>query len=426
MPSSFGITRFFASKAAKQSGMLIGLQGVAMTSSFALTILIVRGLDVAEYGTFRYVMIFLALGMTLLQFGMPYSAARLLALEADPSVQKEIIGACAAFVALTTIVGIIVTLAVVFAAEALGYGVPQVLIWVAPALCVTLGQYMLGSVCQGLNRISVLSFQQVLPYVILVPATAIQLFLFHEYSLSAAIIGYVAAFFLVVVLGFFQLGVAFRQWQFWLRAMLSENRGTGFPIYVGGVFGVASAQLIAMWVADFADPVQYGQYALALAVSAPLGVLVSSVGTVIFRSSSRSAALSKKLLTSSFGLGGVLGLMFFVATEYLLVWAFGNEYSPAVQMAQLLGVASLMIGWGDIFQRFLGAHGLGKGLGMAATCAGLVGMITAAMLLHRWATYGAVVASLMAAVAYLGSMIGMYIYYTGRGAACISTTPRSG
>jgi O-antigen/teichoic acid export membrane protein len=285
---------------------------------------------------------------------------------------------------------------------------------------------MVGSICQGLNRIPLLSFQQVLPYVILLPATAVQLFVFNEFSLSAAIIGYVATFSLVVGIGFLQLGVAFGQWQSWVRVILSENRRTGFPIYIGGVFGVASAQLIAMWVAEYVDPVQYGQYALALAVSAPLGVLVSSVGTVIFRSSSRSNALSKKLLTCSFGMGGLLGLMYFVAIEYLLVWAFGNEYSPAVQMAQILGLGSLMIGCGDIFQRFLGAHGLGKRLGMAAVCTGLVGMTAAAILLHRWATYGAIVASLMAAVTYLGSMITLYIYYTSRGATRISPTPQSG
>jgi O-antigen/teichoic acid export membrane protein len=196
--------------------------------------------------------------------------------------------------------------------------------------------------------------------------------------------------------------------------MLKENRRTGFPIYVGGIVGVASAQLVAMWVAEFVDLSRYGQYALAVAVSAPLAALVSSVGTVIFRSSSTQTTLPTNILLYSFGFGLLLGSVYYGATETLLVKAFGNHYSPSVHMAQAMGVGALMIGWGDIFQRFLGAQGQGKALGGAAVLTGTVGIISAAILLPKWDAYGAIVSSVLAAATYLGSMLGLYVRHVAR------------
>jgi len=389
-----------------------------MLLGIAFAVLVTRGLAVADYGLFRYAMTFLALAMTVLQFGWPYSAARLLALENDRDAQKEIVGACLILVLIGSFVGTILTLAGAAAAHACGYHLPRILIWVAPFLYVTLGQTMIGSICQGLNRIPLLSYQQVLPYLLLLPITAAQVYLWHNYSLQAAIVAYVAVYSAVITFGFYRLGTVFTGWRSRLHAVVGENRYTGFPMYIGGLFGVASAQVIAMWVAEFVDPSRYGQYALALAVSSPLSVLISSVGSVVFRSSSRSNSLPAKTLGFSFGFGGMLGLAYFVATESLLVRLFGSAYGPTVRMAQLMGIGGLLIGWGDIFNRFLGARGQGRGLGLVAVSTGTVGIVSAAILLPRWNAYGAIAASVLAAGAYFAMMFAFYSHHTRRPAPC--------
>src|SRR5688572_30206956 len=135
--------------AATQTGLLIVMQGCSILLAFALTMLITRTLDVAAYGLFRYAMTFLALAMTLLQFGWPYSASRLLALESDRATQKEIVGACVLMVGISTLIGVLGTTTLFLVAERLGFSPPRVLLWVAPFIYVTLGQYMITSVCQG-------------------------------------------------------------------------------------------------------------------------------------------------------------------------------------------------------------------------------------------------------------------------------------
>jgi O-antigen/teichoic acid export membrane protein len=406
------LTTLLGSRLARQFGVLTASQGLGMFLSFALTVLMTRGLDVASYGAFRYATTFLAMGVTVLHFGWPYSAARLLALERQHSSQEEIVGTCAIAVMVSTVVGTVATMAVFFVVQALGYHLPTALIYVAPFFYVTLGQYMITSICQGLNRISLLSSQQILPYLLILPATAVQLFLFRKYSYQAALITYLAAFTIVIAVGFRGLGFKFSQGRKWFGLMTTENRRTGFPIYIGGLFGVASAQIVAMWVAEFVSLTRYGQYALALAVSAPVSVLVSSVGTVTFRSGLSSKSLSAKVLSASLGFSVLLAAAFFAATEILLVRAFGDQYGPSVQMAQVMGFGGLMIGWGDIFQRFLGAHGQGKVLGSAAVLTGSIGILSAAFLVPRWNAYGAIASSILAAATYFGSMLLLYLRHT--------------
>lgn len=403
---------YLESPQARQSALLMAAQGLGMLLALAFTILITQGLDVAEYGSFRYALTFMALAMTLLQFGWPYSAARVLALEADPVAQRGIAGACVVLVAASTLTAMVCVALGFHIAEALGYRPPQLLLWVAPFVYVTLGQGMITSMCQGLNRIAVLSFQQVFPYVLLLPATALQVFVFKTYSLSFALATYVAVFSVVIVLGFLRIGVSFSACTAWLRRILAENRRTGFPIYIGGVFGVASVQLVALWVAEFTNPERYGNYALALAVASPLAVLVSSIGTVVFRSSSRTSRLSSAVLSNSLGFGLLLAVCYLIAVETLLVRVLGPEYGPAVRMAQVLGLKSVIVGWGDIFQRFLGAQGLGKRLGMASVATGIIGLVSAAVLLPRLDVYGAIGSSLVTGVIYLACMTALYLRHT--------------
>jgi len=406
--------RFARIDAVRQSATLMVGQAVAMVASLCLTALIARGLAVADYGAYRYALTYLTFGMALLQFGIPYSAARLLALQQDPVAQGRIVGFGALAVVVATVLGVALTFVTISSGPLLGFVLPGIVLIVSPALFVTLGQAFVTSACQGLGRITLLASQQILPYLVLLPVTAFQLFVLGRYSLTAALLGYVLTFTLVLFVGFRRLGASFAGLADVWSALKVENLRTGLPIYVGGVFGVASAQFISLWVAAFIDSVDYGQYALAVAVSAPLCVLLSSVGTVIFRSSSRLDRLPRELIVTTVLVGALLGAAYWVCTEWLLTAVFGEKYSPAIGTAQWLGIASLLIGFGDVLQRFLGAHGLGKRLGAVSVATGVVAMATAAVFLPRLAVTGAIISSLCAAVTYVSLLAGLYVYFTRR------------
>lgn len=380
-----------------------------MCGSLALTALVARGLSVGDYGAYRYAITFLTLGMTLLQFGVPYSLARLLAVETDPAAHRRYVGLGVAVVVAASCLGAALT--VVAAATSGGRLVSWVLVWVSPALAITLGQAMIAGLCQGLGRIQLLSAQQVLPYAILIPATGVQIYWLGTYSVEAALIGYAATYAAVIAYGFSRLGPTFSACGAAWHSLRGENARTGFPIYIGGIFGVASAQFVAMWAAAYVDSERYGYYALALSISAPLQVLVASVGTVIFRDSARRSALAPGIATFTLFLAATLAAIYAVATEYLIAVLFGAKYTPAVPMAQWLGVGALLVGLGDVLQRFLGAHGLGKRLAASAVATGIVGVSMAALLLPRYGAWGAITSGVMASATYFGVLLGLYVWF---------------
>jgi O-antigen/teichoic acid export membrane protein len=282
-------------------------------------------------------------------------------------------------------------------------------VMLAPFVYVSLGQQLVTCVCQGLNRINLLAMQQIAPYAILLPLTAIEIFIFRSYSLPIAVANYLVVFTAIVASGIMRAGVSFTGSSERIRDIRRENKTTGFPLYVGGLFGVASAQVIALWVTQYTDSTEYGYYALGLAISSPLGVLVSAVGSVIFRASAEQHSLSRGVLWAVFTFAGLLGCVYWAGTVIFLVPLFGAKYAPALPISHLLGVGALMIGCGDIFQRFLGAKGRGALLGTAAVCTGVVGVSSAAFLLRPYGVYGAAFSSILAGTTYLFAMVFLYL-----------------
>ncbi len=128
------LTTFAGSRSARQSALLMSSQGISMVLSFAFTVLIARSLSVADYGSFRYAMTFLAMMMTVLQVGWPYSAARLLAMEHDTLSQRQIVGAAAVLLVISSGIGTVGTLLVFRAATFAGHILPAIVLSVGRRL----------------------------------------------------------------------------------------------------------------------------------------------------------------------------------------------------------------------------------------------------------------------------------------------------
>jgi O-antigen/teichoic acid export membrane protein len=359
-------------------------------------------------------MTYLSLGMVLLQFGIPYAISRLLT-GAFTSERQIHLVSCGAIYALGTTVtacAVMVSLVILF-----GDRMAQsklILVAVTPLLVVTIGQNVLTNICQGLGRIDFIGMLQVSPFLILLPATVLQIYCFESFTLTAAIVGYALAFSTVLLALFGALGVGAKcDINIW-RDILSEVKKTGAPIYIGALFGVATVQFVAMWAAEFMDSATYGKYSLALAVSSPLGVMISSIGTVIFRTSATRLKLSNELLTGTFAVTLVLAISYLFITQYGLTIIFGEKYRDAVVIAQVLGIGSLMFGVGDVFHRFLGANGFGKSLGLISIASGLTCIVLAATLMPSWPVGGALWSLVASGIVYLGLLIVFYSIIVGQ------------
>ncbi|MDA8219208.1 MAG: hypothetical protein M0Z94_16510, partial [Dehalococcoidales bacterium] len=198
---------------------------------------------------------------------------------------------------------------------------------------------------------------------------------------------------------------SFRQW--WEAAGL-ENRGYGWPTYVGSLAGVASEQVNRLAIAFWLDNTAVGYYGLAMNLTQPLKLIPAAVATSFFREFARVSRMPPKVLALTAGACvGSLPLAL-VAFGSPLEVVYSRGFSGVGPMAQVAAFGAVLFGLGDLFNRFLGAHGEGRTLRDVAFLVGAVNSGGFFLLVPFWGAWGAVATAVAAGAVYLLFMLVSY------------------
>ncbi len=222
----------------------------------------------------------------------------------------------------------------------------------------------------------------------------------------AGVLAYVRVFLVVQILGcvfaFALLASRFKLKCGGGEVRLSELFGYGMKTFFSSVAGQVSLRIDQLLMSIFLNPVQLGNYVVAVALSAVPGPLFSSLGIValprITQAPDRQAAGKEALRLVLFGLlaGGAASILGVIAVPRVLPLVFGAAYSASVLSAQVLLVATLFQGLNLIQGNSLRALGypgrpaVAEGIGM------VISLVLLALLLPRMGILGAAVASLAA------------------------------
>jgi O-antigen/teichoic acid export membrane protein len=396
-------------RSARQFSLLFAANAAVAVVSFFSNLLINNHLSELDYGTYRYATNFLQLGLNVVTLGLPYSASRLLALEKDAGRQRRIMGATYALMGFACLAGLLLTWAVYFGAPLLGLKGLEGILVIAPLfLYISVLEYVISNLCTGTNNIRLLSSQLALPVALLLLFTLAQIYILKSYGLAQALVAFALAHTIVIAVGIRRIRPSLKDLRANMAAVLKENRTTGLPIYFGQLVGVVSVQLISLMIPAFVGMENYAQYALAYSISAPLALVASTLGTVLFRASADSGRLPRRVIYYSFGGCAAVAAAYVLLIRILILWLFGDRYLPAVPMAQAMGVGALMVGLGDMLNRYLGANGKGRLLLIGAAFTGAAAVASAAALLPAWGAMGASVSRAIANAAYLAAMVMLY------------------
>jgi O-antigen/teichoic acid export membrane protein len=93
---------------------------------------------------------------------------------------------------------------------------------------------------------------------------------------------------------------------------------------------------------------------------------------------------------------------------------FTSRFSEAGQLARFLAFGAVAHGLGDLFNRFLGAHGRGRNLRNAAFLEGVVNVSGYLVLVGLIGTWGAAITAVLAGVGYLTCMVYYYVLFVGK------------
>jgi O-antigen/teichoic acid export membrane protein len=193
-----------------------------------------------------------------------------------------------------------------------------------------------------------------------------------------------------------------------LLQIYTENRTYGFHVYVGVLASVATASLMGLLVGYFENTVAVGFYSLALTVTMPLGFIPSALGTTLFKTFADRTSIPKKVVFGTVALTGCALTVFLLLIDKVVMWAYSAEYSEVIPLAYIMAIGSVLHGFGDFVNRFLGAHGRGKQLRNGAFITGGFIMAGSLTLVPAFGALGAAFTKVIAGGLYCASMCHYY------------------
>ena len=387
-------------------GVLIGM---------LVSILNTRNLAPSEYGDVRYVNNIIQMLSGIFLFGYFVTGSRLLAIAKSEEEAAQIRGG------LVTILGITVAL-MMACMVACGlihhYVLHRDYAWLFYTVIPVCGSVLLlnymNTSAQGDNSIYSIAAARLLPSALYL---GIAYWVFYKFGASSWLMLVLQNGIALIVLSFiiWHNKPSFKNLKHTFKALRQENKSYGLQVYYGSLANVSVQYIAGITLGIFAlDNTNVGFYSLALTVTGPLAMLPSIIGTTYFKRFAHENCISRKILLSTFSLS-FISLIGFVVIIYPVVGLLYDErYSKVALYACLLAIGFTFHGLGDVFNRFLGAHGQGKPLRNGAFISGVIALIGYTIGVCYYDIWGALFTRIITSLSYFTSMIVFYFFFINK------------
>src|SRR5690554_2024525 len=194
-----------------------------------------------------------------------------------------------------------------------------------------------------------------------------------------------------------------------LKEIWFYNKSFGLNVYIGSVLAVGFASLNQILISYFShNNSGVGFYTLALTICAPLLLIPNTIATVYYKEFAHSPKIPTKILkvTSLISIVALISIWLLIK-PFVLIF-YGEEFKSVINFSYIVSLGVLAHGFGDIYNRFLGANGQSIALRNSAFIVGIISILTSFILIPLFGVYGAIVTGFAAGLIYL---IAIYSYY---------------
>lgn len=400
------------SKSSKQIVVLYASSVIGLLFGVLCSVLNTRSLSPELFGDVRYVQNIISFVSSLLLFGYFVSGSRLLALSKDESYSRRIRGAMVAILLATIVVLSLVMLVLYVISLFNGKEnlTPLYLSSVFLGSNVILLNYV-NTTAQGDNHIGRLAIARFLPSgVYLVIAFLVYRYFGCSPTLMISLFNGTA----VLVLGWIIVSAkpSFHNLRESLKFLYEENKSYGFNVYLGSLAGVSTSYIAGITLGSFcADNANVGFYTLALSLATPLTMLPSIIGTTYFRRFAEENRINNKIFKYSVALTALSLIVFVAAIRFIVGILYDENYSVVAEYASWLAIGTSLHGFGDMINRFLGAHGQGRQIRNAAIICGLVIIFGSFLFVYFWNVNGAILTKNIGSLSYFLAMVVYYLKF---------------
>ena len=375
-----------------------------------VSIINTRYLDPINYGDVHYVQNIINFFSGLLLFGYFTSGCRLLAIANNQKESNEIKGVMIVILGITILIMMMI-MAICGIVHSFIFHKPfsHLFFYVIPfsgyALCLN----YINTSSQGDNSIGTIALARLLPSVVYLAAIAIVFNTFGASSSLALLINTGISF---IILTFLILHnhPSFNNLKDSWNKLKEENKRYGFHVYLGSVSNVSVQYVAGVTLGLFAtNNVNVGYYSLALTATAPLMMLPNVIGTTYFSRFAKQDKIDDKVIVATLAMSALTLVGFIILIYPVVEVLFNEQYQIVAIYASFLAIASTMHGLGDVFNRFLGAHGKGKELRNGAFISGSVALAGYTGGVYLWGINGAIATRIAFAATYLVMMLYYYL-----------------
>lgn len=396
--------RLAAGHRVRQVATLYGALIASIVFGVAASALNTRFLEPEQFGNFKLLQTIWSVGVVFVTFGLFTTGGNFLAQAEARSEQRAVFGG---MVAIGSAVAIVFAMALLVVSPGLGrlYGT-TVEDGVAAFALLAIGypmQLCLQESLRGTNDIGYLSLLRVLPHALYI-GVALPWAILLGLSLESAVAILLASLLITTI----TITVAMRPQSAGagavVRRILEKNATLGWHVYVATLTTTLTMNLGVLMLGYLRDANEVAIFALALTITMPLALIPNAIGTSYFKEFSTAKEIPPNVLVGAVGLALGALVAFLLVVKPLVSILFTDRFFGAVWPAMICAVASVVHGMGDVYNRFLLAHGETRKLRVNANVIAAVSVTGYTTLVYLHGAMGAAVTKLLIAVTYLGMM----------------------
>ena len=368
------------------------------------SIFLTRTLGPINFGNYTFLLNVFLISVVIANLGFFWASNRALVLTNDPDKAREYYGASLYFV---LIIYLVITIGLFFYSvidqnlvEKKIQGIFQILI---PFSFVFLFTRYFEDLFQADNKIDLLIKSRVFPKILFLLIILIFYFFYKDIDLLTVWILFIGSQILVFAFIIHKLKVSFENFNIRVFEIRKFNKEYGFDLYIGSLFNKGFGYLTGILIGYFGESnMNVGFYSLAMSFSSPLSLIPNVIATTHYKDFSVQNRIYSKLIFLTVLLSLSALIMIWIIVPLFVNNFYGLEYSPVIKLNIILSIAYAFQGFGDFFNRYLGANGQGKSLRNSSIIVGASLFIVSIILIPYLGVTGA---------AY-SQIIGSFIYFS--------------
>lgn len=341
-----------------------------------VSVLNTHSLEPAAYGDVRYINNIIGFFSGIFLFGYFVSGSRLLALAETKEEASQIKGALICILGITILLMMIVmTIGGIIHHYYLHKTYYELFYFVLPVCGSTLLLNYINTSSQGDNSISTIAIARILPQLIYL---MIAFFIYKYYGATSIrmllLQNGITAIILIILI--FNNSPKFSLLKETFQKLNTENKKYGFQVYLGSLANVSVQNIAGVSLGILGtDNTDVGFYTLALTVTSPLMMLPNVIGTTYFKQFAHQISIPHKVLLGTYLMSAITLIGFIILIYPAVNLLYSNSYANVSFYASMMAIGFTLHGLGDVYNRFLGAHGLGSYLRNAAIISGGIALI---------------------------------------------------